>query len=61
MLFRSGALFEGNSKLFDLPLGVVKIGFDGYDLGKTTADAEFTPDQDIKDILFQQEDRKSVV
>ncbi len=54
-----GSLFEGNSKLFDLPLGVVKAGFDGYDLGKTTADAEFTPDQDIKDIIFQQDGTKA--
>jgi hypothetical protein len=53
-----GALFEGNSKLFDFPLGVVKIGFNGYDLGKTTEDAEFTPDQDVKDILFQQDGTK---
>lgn len=53
-----GALFEGNSKLFDFPLGVVKIGFKGYDLGKTTEDAEFTPDQDIKDIMYQQDGTK---
>lgn len=53
-----GALFEGNSKLFEFPLGVVKIGFDGYDLGKTTEDAEFTPDQDVKDIMYQQDGTK---
>lgn len=53
-----GALFEGNSALFDLPLGVVKIGYDGYDLGKTTADCELTPDQDIKDIIYQQDGTK---
>jgi len=53
-----GAIFEGNSKLFSGPLGVVRIGFDGYDLGKTTADAALTPDQDIKDIMYQQEGTK---
>ncbi len=54
-----GALMEGNSKLFEGPLGVVKIGFNGYDLGKTTADSNLTPDQDIKDILFQQDGTKA--
>jgi hypothetical protein len=53
-----GALFVGDSKLFDLPLGVVKVGFNGYDLGKTGADTEFTPDQDIKDIIYQQDGTK---
>jgi len=53
-----GAIFEGNSKLFDGPLGIVKIGFKGYDLGKTTADSNLTPDQDIKDIMYQQEGSK---
>lgn len=54
-----GALFEGNSKLWAGPLGVVQIGFNGYDLGKTTADTNLTPDQDIKDILYQQEGTKA--
>lgn len=54
-----GTLFDGGSALFDLPLGVVKIGFDGYDLGKTTEDTEFTPEQDIKDILYQQDGTKA--
>ena len=53
-----GAIFEGNSKLFSGPLGVVKIGFKGYDLGKTTAGSTLTPDQDIKDIMYQQEGTK---
>lgn len=53
-----GSLYEGNSRLFVGPLGVVKIGFAGWDLGKTTADATLTPDQDIKDIMYQQEGSK---
>jgi len=53
-----GALMQGNSKLFEGPLGVVQIGFKGYDLGKTTADSNLTPDQDIKDIIFQQDGTK---
>ena len=53
-----GAIFEGNSKLFSGPLGVVRIGFDGYDLGKTMADSVLTPDQDIKDIMYQQDGTK---
>lgn len=54
-----GATFEGTSKLFDGPLGVVRIGFDGYDLGKTVGDTTLTPDQDIKDIAYQQEGTKA--
>lgn len=53
-----GALFQGNSKLFQGPLGVIKVGFKGYDLGKTTADANLVPDQDIKDIMYQQDGTK---
>jgi len=53
-----GALFSGNSKLFEGPLGVVKIGFKGYDLGKTMADSNLSPDQDVKDILYQQDGTK---
>ena len=53
-----GALFEGNSKLFDGPLGVVEVGFEGWDLGKTTADTTLVPDQDVKDIIFQQDGTK---
>lgn len=54
-----GALYQGNSKLFTGPLGVVKIGFRGYDLGKTTADTNIQPDQDIKDIIYQQDGTKA--
>ena len=53
-----GALFVGNSELWSGPLGVVRIGFRGYDLGKTTEESSLEPDQDIKDILFQQEGTK---
>ena len=54
-----GALFKGSSKLFLGPLGVVQLGFKGYDLGKTTADTNVVPDQDIKDINYQQEGTKA--
>jgi hypothetical protein len=39
-------------------LGVVNVNFNGVNMGKTTADAEIVPDQDIKDILFQQDGTK---
>jgi hypothetical protein len=54
-----GTVFEGNSKLFAGPLGVVQIGFKGYDLGKTTADTNLVPDQDVKDINYQQDGTKA--
>lgn len=54
-----GAVFSGNSKLFEGPLGIVQVGFKGYDLGKTTEDAVLTPDQDIKDITYQQDGTKA--
>ncbi|MHA1302137.1 MAG: hypothetical protein ACTSPI_00345 [Candidatus Heimdallarchaeaceae archaeon] len=54
-----GTVFTGNSKLFIGPLGVVQIGFKGYDLGKTTADTTLVPDQDIKDIMYQQDGTKA--
>ena len=46
------------SKLFDGPLGVVQIGFAGYNLGKTSQDSKLKPDLDIKDINYQQEGTK---
>lgn len=52
-------VFTGTSRLLSGPLGVVRIAFNGYDLGKTTADAILKPDQDVKDILFQQEGTKA--
>jgi hypothetical protein len=39
-------------------LGVVRINYNSIDLGKTTADTELVPDQDIKDIIFQQDGTK---
>jgi len=54
-----GTLQAGNSKLFAGPLGVVKIGYKGYDLGKTSAETTLKPDQDIKDIIYQQDGTKA--
>jgi hypothetical protein len=51
-------VFKGASALLAGPLGVVKIGFKGYDLGKTTAETQLVPDQDIKDINYQQDGTK---
>lgn len=51
-------LIEYSSKLFDGPLGTVQIGFKGRNLGKTTADTNIVPDQDIKDINYQQDGTK---
>ena len=53
------AVFKGTSKLFEGPLGVVQVGFAGYDLGKTTSDTILTPDQDVKDINYQQDGSKA--
>jgi hypothetical protein len=39
-------------------LGVVRIEYDNLNCGKTTADTEMVPDQDIKDIIFQQDGTK---
>lgn len=49
---------QGNSQLLVGPLQVVRIGFKGYDLGKTTADTTMSNDQNIKDIMFQQDGTK---
>lgn len=54
-----GVIGGGSSKLVAGPLGVVKIGFKGYDLGKTTAETTLKLDQDIKDILYQQDGTKA--
>lgn len=53
-----GIIGSGNSKLVAGPLGVVKVGFKGYDLGKTTAETTMKVDQDIKDIIYQQDGTK---
>lgn len=47
------------SKLFSGPLGVVQIGFNGYDLGLTTDSASLKPDLDVKDIMYQQKGTKA--
>ncbi len=54
-----GTLFTGSSQLWSGPLGVVRIGFEGYDLKKTVGDANLTPDQDVKDIMYQQDGTKA--
>jgi len=48
------ALSDYGSGLTAGPLGVVQIGYKGYDLGKTVDDAELAPDLDVKDIMYQQ-------
>jgi hypothetical protein len=48
-------IVAGNSSLLLGPLGVVKLFFDGWDLGKTTADSEIMPNQAIKEITYQQD------
>lgn len=50
-----GALYQGNSGLVAGPLGVVKVGFNGFDMGKTTSDAMLDVVQNIKDIAYQQD------
>lgn len=54
-----GRIGGGSSKLVAGPLGVVKIGFKGYDLGKTTAETTLKLDQDVKDIIYQQDGTKA--
>ena len=39
-------------------LKVVKLDYDSIDLGKTTADTELTPEEDNKDIMYQQDGTK---
>ena len=48
------ALTKYDSRLLSGPLGVVQVGFKGWDLGKTTAQTQLTPDLNIKEILYQQ-------
>ena len=54
-----GDPYSGSSKLFIGPLGIVQIGFKGYDLGKTVAEATLDVDQDVKDIMYQQDGTKA--
>lgn len=53
------AITPYGSKLFDGPLGVVQLGFAGYNLGYTNADTILKPDADIKDIMAQQTGTKA--
>jgi hypothetical protein len=48
----------GNN-IWEGPLGVVQLEFDNLDLGKTMEDTTIEPDQDIKDILYQQDGTKA--
>jgi hypothetical protein len=50
-----GALYQGNSGLVAGPLGVVKVGFNGYDMGKTVSEAMLDVVQNVKDINYQQD------
>ena len=54
-----GEIIAGSSALVAQPLGVVQIAFKGYDLGKTTEESMLTPDQDVKDINYQQDGTKA--
>lgn len=53
-----GIKLNNNSPLFEFPLGQCLVYFDGYLLGKTTADTIFKTDRDIKDILYSQDGTK---
>lgn len=48
----------GNN-IWEGPLGVVQLEFNNVDLGKTMEDTTIEPDQDIKDILYQQDGTKA--
>ena len=52
------ALTDKGSGLTAGPLGVIQIGYKGYDLGKTVDVAELQPDLDIKAITYQQNGTK---
>jgi hypothetical protein len=52
------ALVSFGSGLTAGPLGVIQLGFEGYDLGKTVAAATLKPDLDVKGINYQQEGTK---
>jgi hypothetical protein len=53
------ALSDFGSGLLTGPLGVVQIGYKGYDLGMTVDAATLKPDLNIKDILYQQKGTKA--
>jgi hypothetical protein len=54
-----GQVFDGGSKLWTGPLGVTRIGFKGFDLGKTTAETTLEIDEDVLDIIYQQDGTKA--
>jgi len=52
------ALVDFGSDLLSGPLGVVQLGYKGYDLGLTVDTTTLKPDLDVKDIMFQQKGTK---
>ena len=50
---------DWGSELLADPLKVVQLGFAGYDLGLTVADTTFSPDTNIKDVMYQQRGTKA--
>jgi len=58
MSFDAVAIPADPSKLLVGPLGVVRIGYKGYDLGLTTDDTVLTMDADTKGIMYQQKGTK---
>jgi len=44
--------------IWEGPLGVVQLEYNNLDLGQTMEDTTIEPDQDIKDILYQQQGTK---
>jgi len=47
----------GNN-IWEGPLGVVQLEYNNLDLGQTMEDTTIEPDQDIKDIMYQQQGTK---
>lgn len=48
------ALISNGSNLILGPLGQCKVGFNGYDLGKTTDETALSKEEDRVDIIYQQ-------
>lgn len=53
------ALTDFGSGLTAGPIGVVQVGYKGFDLGLTVDDATLKPDIDMKDIIYQQKGTKA--
>jgi hypothetical protein len=53
------ALITNGSKLLEGPLGNVRIGFNGWDMGLTTEDTALVKEEDRKDILYSQTGTKA--